>query len=231
MHPLDFLFPKFCVGCGKTGRYLCRRCAQYLIPVANSEMVCPVCRRPAYAGLTHPYCRGRGKADGFAAFFRYQGVVRKAIREVKFRNVSGIIGELNMMVPPTSYNMIRNWPGALSAILTPIPLSIKRLRNRGFNQAELVAAGMAVNLGLAVRTDILVRVKDVSPQTEIKSREKRLMNVKGIFQVRKEVVKAIKNSVIIVADDVSTTGATLNEAVRTLKMGGAKTVYEVSLTR
>jgi ComF family protein len=127
--------------------------------------------------------------------------------------------------------MIRNWPGALSAILTPIPLSIKRLRNRGFNQAELVAAGMAVNLGLAVRTDILVRVKDVSPQTEIKSREKRLMNVKGIFQVRKEVVKAIKNSVIIVADDVSTTGATLNEAVRTLKMGGAKTVYEVSLTR
>jgi len=114
-------------------------------------------------------------------------------------------------------------------ILIPIPMHKKHLRERGYNQTELLAKELCKIGGdsfCILRTDILQKIKNVPSQTKL-HRHKRLKNIIGAFGVKNP--EKIKGRSVVILDDVTTTGATLNEARKTLHEAGAKKVIGVTV--
>ncbi len=116
-------------------------------------------------------------------------------------------------------------------IIVPIPLSAKKLRKRGYNQAMLLAKKIGKLLQLEV-VDCLVRVKDTKPQFGLK-REERQENMRDAFNINKNYESRIgkKERTALLIDDILTTGTTLSEAAQVLKKGGFQKVWGVCLAR
>ncbi len=105
-------------------------------------------------------------------------------------------------------------------VITPMPLAPQRLRERGYNQIQLVLDQSVVReSGLTVHSDLLMRVRETTPQTRL-SRYERLKNMKGAFDTTPQT--DFHSLHIFLIDDVTTTGATLTEAARVLEKSGAK---------
>jgi len=113
-------------------------------------------------------------------------------------------------------------------LIIPIPLTRKRLLERGFNQSLLLAKELGIRTGLKVKGDILIKVKETPPQTSLGSKERR-SNLKGAFFLKEPSLVFGKR--VLLVDDVFTTGSTLREAFYVLKQAGAKTVMAVTLAR
>ena len=116
--------------------------------------------------------------------------------------------------------------GPSGGALIPIPLARKRLRERGYNQSDVLARALARQWRIPVLRELLVRTRETPTQTAL-TPETRLANVAGAFAVAKRPTSAV----LIVVDDVFTTGATLAEAARALEQAGAKTVYGITFAR
>jgi len=113
-------------------------------------------------------------------------------------------------------------------MVMPVPLHRKRLKHRGFNQALLLAQGVAMHFGCMLSFDNLLRTRQTRPQVEL-SGEERALNVKGAFSLLHP--QEVKNRGILLIDDVFTTGATMNECARMLKLAGARSVVAFTLAR
>ncbi len=112
-------------------------------------------------------------------------------------------------------------------LVIPIPLHRRKLKERGFNQAEIIAKFIALYLNLPLVKDNLMRVRFTASQTHLK-REERLINVKGAFKVKRRGM--LKGKRVLLVDDVYTTGITLNEAAKEIKRAKAE-VYVFTLAR
>ena len=113
-------------------------------------------------------------------------------------------------------------------LVSSIPLGIRRRRKRGYDQAQLLAKGLAQELNLPYR-EILVRRRETKAQSRL-SREERLRNVQGCFSLLSPPV-ALQGKRILMVDDVLTTGATMTESSRVLLAGGAMKVFGLTLAR
>ena len=113
------------------------------------------------------------------------------------------------------------------SVLIPIPLAPKRLRERGYNQSEVLARALARRWRIPVLVDLLVRTRETPTQTTL-TPETRLANVAGAFSPRHG--RGVGGTVVLV-DDVFTTGATLAEAARALEQAGAMTIHGVTFAR
>lgn len=237
---LDLFFPKRCVGCGNVGRYFCPSCTSKVRIIKSNEAICPVCERLAVDGRTHPGCHTRYSLDGLTSFFRYEGPIRNAVKQLKYRRVSSLASEFIDLIPASSFPVIPK-PHTLDPkpfSLIPIPLHSSRRRERGFNQAEVVAkfisrrlsADEAGRLNVPMRTDILRRVRKTTPQVEMKERDNRMANMKNVFSLHHSSF-IIHNSAFLLIDDVFTTGATMRAAANVLKHSGAKFVWGITMAR
>jgi len=112
------------------------------------------------------------------------------------------------------------------SVLIPIPLAPKRLRERGYNQSEMLARALARQWRIPVALDVLVRARETPTQTAL-TPETRLANVAGAFSV----TKGNSGPILVLVDDVFTTGATLAEAARALEQAGATRVLGVTFAR
>jgi ComF family protein len=123
--------------------------------------------------------------------------------------------------------------------VVPIPLHKRKLRERDFNQAELLGKGVAKYFSIPLENNVLKRKKFTLAQAKIKDFKKREENIKDIFEISPEFIKKcagqnqnlLKDKIIILVDDVSTTGATLSEAAKVLMRAGAKEVWGVVVAR
>jgi ComF family protein len=185
-----------------------------------------MCGKQAFGGTTHPYCKTKYSVDGLVSFFHYFGPIKKAIKAGKYRYVSHII----------SFCVAESWkyPHLQAAFedlqsyrIVAIPLHPKRLRERGYNQAELFANSLAVCTGLSVHANTLQRIKHLPPQVDMNTRVERLTNMQDAFCVTS---KTVPQQVLLV-DDVFTTGATMRDACRALKSAGVKRVIGCSIAR
>ncbi len=220
---LDILFPKRCVGCGKLGYYFCQKCIGKIS--FTTHQICPVCGKRAIGGATHPICKTAYTIDGLTSFFHYDGVIRQAVKLLKYKFVSDLAKEFIGLIPFSSFNN-ETMKQFNNVVLIPIPLHPSRLRFRGFNQAEVLAKLLAAILNIPVRTTILKRIKKTTPQVEMKDKKKRLANMQNVFSVNQSAIDN-HQSTIFLFDDVFTTGATLRAAANILKRAGAKKVWGV----
>jgi competence protein ComFC len=230
MNLLDFIFPKRCVGCGKLGRYFCERCTSTIRIIESNEAICPVCEKPAIDGATHPRCKTKYSIDGLTSFFRYDGVVKKAVKAIKYRFISDLASEFISLIPDQGFDGELSRTARNNNVIVSIPLHSSRKRARGFNQAEVLGAILAKQLNIPIRTDILRRERSTTPQVEMKDRNKRLQNMEKVFSIHNSQFN-IHHSTIVLFDDVFTTGATMRSAANILKRAGAKRVWAVTMAR
>ncbi|MGD8866614.1 MAG: hypothetical protein PVI01_03275 [Gemmatimonadales bacterium] len=116
------------------------------------------------------------------------------------------------------------------AAVVPVPLSAARLRERGFNQAELLGGAVAERRDLPFLPDALVRERHTRRQARLSPRE-RLANVTGAFRLRTDRRAAVEDAHLLLVDDVLTTAATVQDCVRALCLGGARAVSVLTFAR
>ena len=185
---LDFLFPRFCVGCGKEGDFICDSCQASLARIETP--ICPQCGKPQTnfspsLELNTMLCSScvnwKADIDAIRSPFRFEGVIRKAVHEFKYRNLRAIDGQLAHFLGdylaenPIPYDVI-----------VPIPLHRKRLKERGYNQSALLANELSRLTGLWVNETCLVRTVYNVPQAKTRNVEERRQNVIGIFSCLNE---------------------------------------------
>ncbi len=219
---LDFLFPQKCVGCGEEGTLLCYSCQQTL-PLIKPP-ICPKCGKPQPGGLLCPGCNGwQSSIDGIRSPFIFEGLARKVIHQFKYKNLKILAGPLAILI--SNYLNLNPMEGE---VLVPVPLHPKRLRERGYNQSELLARCLSKTVHLPVINDCLIRQKYLLPQAQTHSVQERRRNVKQAFAC---TGKAIFHKQVLLIDDVSTSGATLDACAVALKSAGAISVWGIVLAR
>jgi ComF family protein len=211
----------FCDGCWSLIRLIkppyCSCCGEpFRSPIAltySPDYRCGACR-------TQPPPFAHARAIG-----HYQGPLRQAIHLLKYDGKLRLKGPLLQLAiahfdshfPVTSFDAI-----------LPVPLHRQRLMQREFNQAAVLAQGLARYLNVPVLERLLVRVRSTRPQVELSGGERR-QNVKQAFAVTNPAV--LVDKLVLVVDDVLTTGATLGEVARVLKVAGARQVDVFALAR
>ena len=219
---MDSFFPRRCVGCGKGGGFLCPECLGKLPRLLPP--LCPHCGRPQASGIVCPSCWQRQtEIDGIRSLFRFDEVIRKAIHQLKYRNLKAISPCLAELL--ADYLKANPPPGEA---LVGVPLHPRRLRERGYNQSSLLARELGRRIGLPVIEDCLIRVKQAQPQVRAVDVEERRRNVADAFVCRDEKVGGKQ---IILIDDVCTSGATLESCAAALKNKGAASVWGLTLAR
>ena len=219
---LDFLFPQWCVGCGKEGEFICPSCRR-LLPRVMSPL-CPRCGKPQPSGILCPACVGwRAEIDGIRSPFRFDGVMRQAIHQLKYKNLRALAESLAELL--SDYLVANPVPGE---VLVPVPLHQKRLRERGYNQSTLLAEELGKLNDLPVVDGCLVRGRHAPPQARTSNVEERRGNVAGAFVCRD---RRLQGKQVLLIDDVSTSGATLDACAAALKSAGAASVWGLVLAR
>jgi len=225
---LNLFFPRFCLGCQKEGSYLCQDCFSTF---EISEYQYCLCKRPPRlfrAGKCR-FCRYK-KLNGLYSSMDYQNqFLQKLIHSFKYEPyVKGLSQSLASLII-AHFKLSSNLPQfSQDWILIPVPLYIKKERQRGFNQAEEIAKELSRELSLSLVNDILLKIKETLPQVELEERA-RIENPKGAFLVKNK--DKIKDRKILLVDDVYTTGATMEECARVLKETGAKEVWGATVAR
>ncbi|HEX9897458.1 MAG TPA: ComF family protein [Dehalococcoidales bacterium] len=219
---LNLLLPQFCVGCGKEGAFLCDSCLQSLPRL--EPPVCPRCGRPQSNGELCRNCQDwQADIDGIRAPFCFDGAIRSAVHQLKYRNLRAIAPALAQLM--SEYLASNHLDGD---VLIPVPLHDKRLRERGYNQSALLAKELGTLMNLPVDETSLVRDKFVLPQARTTSVEERRANVIGVFACRGDGVRGKK---VLLIDDVATSGSTMNACASVLKSAGAIAVWGLALAR
>ncbi len=202
---LNIVFPVNCISCKEKGSLLCIKC------LASS----PEAERESALWI-------------FPLFDYRHPPLKKAIWLLKYkgkRKLADIFAEVmyaRILEELADLSMMENFR---EPVLIPIPLAPKRYRERGFNQATLLCKALMEldkNENFKLEKNILIKPKDTEHQARIEDRSKRLKNIIGSFLVKNP--QTIKDKNIILIDDVTTTGATLAEAKKTLKSAGARKV-------
>ena len=148
---LDFLFPRYCIGCGREGSFFCPSCRRSLPAIVPP--LCPRCGKPQLSDTLCPSCaRWIAKIDGIRSPFQFDGVIRQAIHQLKYRNLRALVTPLAELLK--DYLITNPIHGDL---LVPVPLHPKRLRERGYNQSALLAHKLGALINLPVSDKCLTR--------------------------------------------------------------------------
>jgi ComF family protein len=224
MFIIDFLFPKLCLGCGYVGAYLCPSCLNKLEPIKQD--VCLYCKKASVFGLTHINCRNILNADGLVTIYRYNPILKKIIKNIKYRLATEIWRDFSKSISPNTIDKLGFYKNlASNFVIQPVPLSKNKYNERGFNQAKFISIFFQKYLHFPI-VDLLIRKKEITSQAQLKNRGARYLNTKGAFTSLQ-----CPYSNVILVDDVVTTGSTVREAAKTLKKAGAKKVYVLALAK
>jgi len=149
--------------------------------------------------------------------------MRQAIHQLKYRNLRALVGPLAQLL----CDYLVTSP-VLGEVLVPVPLHKKRLRERGYNQSSLLAKELGRLTHLPVVDDCLIRERHAPPQARTLSVEERRSNVAGVFTCRDD---RLQDKQVLLIDDVSTSGGTLDACAAALKAAGAVSVWGLVLAR
>ena len=232
---LDFVFPQNCISCEgkiKEGElFLCADCRNDIGFIR--QPLCFLCGVPADISYDYPHdefvcgdCRKKPfQFDQARSLGFYDTVLRTTIHHFKYRKQTGVLSEMNLLLEKYFQE---NPEFCQGFTVSPIPLHFNKMKERGFDQAFLIARQVAKVLKLPLEGGLLRRVKATSPQATM-TRAERARNIKGAFEINRP--EHVLGKDILLVDDVFTTGATVNEAAKILKKNGARKVYVFTLGR
>ncbi|OGO12805.1 MAG: hypothetical protein A2Z66_13340 [Chloroflexi bacterium RBG_13_66_10] len=217
---LDFLYPPRCAGCGAPGTEWCEACQARIRRLTGA--LCPRCGAPHPRRGACTACRALELPLIVRSYARYEGVLTRAILHLKYRPNQRLAARMAGWLAEVCRR--DNWQPAL---VIPVPLSPRRLRRRGYNQMDLVAAALAALLGIPLGSDALSRVRETRSQVGLDPVGRRL-NVEGAFQASRD---AVQGKEVLLVDDLFTTGATLAACASALREAGSGDVYGLTIGR
>jgi ComF family protein len=215
---LNLAFPRKCVGCGQEGAWICEKCEKKIVTVKSPT--CPICNKLTKNGH---FCSRHRKDKALtgiivAAYYR-EGPLKEAIHFFKYRYIREIADLLADLVIE---RLKLGFPYG-DLVIIAAPLHRSREAMRGYNQAELLAKRVSKDYDIELVSDAVRRVMNNRPQVEMTGEERR-KNIKGVFAMGLGIER-VKNKTVLIVDDITTTGATLNEIALVLKKAGAKHVW------
>jgi ComF family protein len=207
---LDLVFPPHCGGCKRNGSVLCASCASQFV---------------SYPSTYQPDQRLR--LNGLHAACVYQGPLRSCIYSLKYEGNVRLASPLGLLLAQTYHAS-----NIQADMIIPVPLHPERQRERGYNQAHLLAKVCAQTVGVPLNTSFLKRIRDTQQQAGL-SAHKRYSNVAEAFSCSSSIAtkSLVKRRIIVIIDDVSTTGATLEACAAPLFAAGASEVRGLVLAR
>lgn len=239
---LDLFFPKKCLGCGQPDTYLCRDCFTRLATRQDKiefspNNTCFFCGKITWQGKICINCVKENGLDRLIAATEYKNpLVRNLIKAFKYHYAKELASPLSKLLIKSLETFEFKLPASpangltFNFLVVPIPLYKYRLHYRGFNQAELIAEEIAKHFKLPIETNTLKRKISRTPQAKISNIEKRKANVENSFDIGPEI-KSVENKIVLLVDDVITTGATLSEAAKILKQNNAKEVWGITIAK
>jgi len=201
---IDLLFPPRCAGCGRIDTVWCRDCQATLSQLTFANEL----------NVVQPL-------SGVAAATWHTGVAREAVQALKYNNAQMIAKPLGERLAACLEHQY--WT---VDIIVPVPLHMKRLSERGYNQAKLLADQVAAMTGIRCEPEALQRIRETQSQVTVSGTE-RLTNINGAFEAQSSIVNG---QVILMIDDVYTTGSTLSACGEALIHAGAERVFGLTVT-
>lgn len=218
---IHIIYPRRCAYCGKVieySRMMCKKCESEL-PRING-VICPKCAREK------DKCNCKGAENYFhsiAAPFYFEGCVRHGVHVFKFRNGFRNYEAYSLEMADT---VRKRFSDVDFDFITEIPMTRKSIKKRGYNQSSYLAKGISENLGIEYKPDVISKIYETKKQHNI-GYFLRKGNLAGVFDVKNP--SEVKDKTILLCDDISTTGETLNECAKMLWLYGAKDVYCITL--
>ena len=224
---LNLLYPPRCPFCGgllPRGESFHRSCARALPRVPSP--VCDTCGRPVRPEERRcEACRTGERAFAFGrSLYLYEAPLRDAVFSCKYNGRREVAEALGILLARAARDMTLSL-GADAIV--PVPLHKKRLRQRGFNQAAVIASPLARASGIPLRQDYLVRSGESSAMNRLSAEERR-RNLAGVFRPGEALIRDAKRGhppKILLVDDIYTTGSTVEACAAALTAGGAGPVW------
>lgn len=213
---LCILFPRRCAYCGEVilpKAHVCDACLENLPRILPP--ICPFC---AYQKEDCRCKQKKREYDGVCAPFYYEDAIVKAVHRLKFENKDFTADTFALDMAAV---VRREYADITFDAVTYVPFTRKQMRRRAFNPAEVLAEKLAEELDLPKRT-LLLKLYETRTQHFLKSSE-RAGNVLGAFAAAENA--DLEGKTLLLADDIKTTGATLSECAKMLKLAGAKAVF------
>jgi competence protein ComFC len=232
IHALTSLFyPATCVVCAanvERSEYLCADCRHRAPRIAAP--FCAKCSEPFPGAITQTFscanCAHRVlHFDCAVAAYRSRGLVRNLVHQFKYAKQRHLRYPVAAWLRETTDDP--RLRGRSFDVIVPVPLHPARERERGFNQATLLAELLAASIGVPLRP-LLERTRYTTTQTAY-DRAERMENLHGAFRLRKK--QDVRDLRVLLIDDVLTTGSTLSECARVLKAAGAVSVHAATAAR
>jgi competence protein ComFC len=220
----ELIYPSSCGGCGTEGSVLCKTCIDSFV-VVEPQCACPICGRWLGAPLECGPC-GASKEKYFSRGlygFHFDGMLREAIHCFKFQGRKDVGRALVRLVEPSIWALA----GSVDVIV-PLPVTERRLKERGFNQSFIIAEEIGRKTGKPIDYWTLFKTRETRDQYTL-TKEERKKNIKGAFAVRKG--DHLSGKTVLLVDDLYTTGNTAQEACRTLSRGGVEKIIFFALAR
>ncbi|WP_242981148.1 ComF family protein [Ruminiclostridium sufflavum] len=208
---IEYVFPPRCVFCNEiltagVPIYICGKCAKkigYYNNCINSLNL---------PGNMETYC------DGMICVGRYSGGLKSSLKRFKFNSKPSYYRAFGKLLALKVQNTIHS---EKIDMVVPVPLYRYKQKLRGYNQAELIAKYAAEQLKLPFAGGVLVKTSESKSQSAL-NRNERLINVEGLFKVIK--AESISDKNILLVDDIITTGSTVNQSSKALKLAGASRI-------
>lgn len=229
------LFPSPCRICGSLLTNIarlpvCGSCLAQLQPQSTADL-CLICgerisqlpraqAEPTICGLCQ---RARPPYQRASAFGSYDGTLRELLHLFKYERVKPAAKVLGALLTDATQSL-----AVTEATVVPVPLHRAKLRERGFNQSEMIAEVAARELGFVMETSILHPKRPTVSQTGL-TRHQRRANIRGAFEVKR--AERITDRDVLLVDDVFTTGTTASECARVLLRAGARQVFVATVAR
>ena len=235
---LGAFFPNRCIICDTfidSGCCICERCER------DIEIVYPpFCPRCGAPGRGRAPGRGGDKPEGMCiqckdlrfSFAKaeslgvYRGILRELIHQYKFEKRRGLARKFASLIIQHKRGFVEQ-----HTVIVPVPLTLQRLSERGFNQASLVAGRIAGPSGILLLDHCLKRRGSSKPQSRFSMVSERQANLKDRFSVRERYRDAVRGQAVLVFDDVFTTGATSSACAEALKRAGAQSIDLLTIAR
>ena len=209
---INIVFPQICGICGKLNKDgLCNKCKINLEELAENGILNQEIEGMLFNELTY--------------IFKYEGLIRKLILDYKFHEkpyiyvclVNFILKNEKIYEKLLSYDTI-----------IPVPISKKRMKERGYNQSLLIAKKISQNLKIPLQTNCLFKTKNIIEQSKL-NKEQRKENIQNVYELKNGEI--LNNKRILLIDDIYTTGSTVNECAKILQQGKPKEVDVLVLAK
>ncbi|NQU82670.1 MAG: ComF family protein [Parcubacteria group bacterium] len=232
---LNTIFPQFCLNCHKQGMPICRDCLS-LIELSEYSF-CPYCNIPkrvfnegVCAKHQHLHLNGL-----FSATEYNQNLVKNLIHKFKYPPYLKTLGPYLAYLIIAHISLTKNnlfQRGGENFIFIPIPIHEKKRKKRDYNQSEILSQELSQTLNIPQQTNILFKTKKTDTQTNL-TKEQRVENIKDAFTIKTKNPQDINidGKIVLLVDDVFTTGATMIEASKTLKKAKPKEIWGVTIAR